>query len=49
MEREGVSVYTQYGRLVSTLQMTCGEAVELLKEKQIDQVPILNETGYDWN
>ena len=27
------------------MQATCGEAVELCKEKQIDQVPILNDTG----
>ena len=37
------------GRVMSTLQMTCGEAVELLREKQIDQVPILTETGYGTN
>ena len=26
--------------------MTCGEAVKLLQEKQIDQMPILTDTGY---
>ena len=28
------------------VQVTCGEAVELLQEKQIDQVPILTDVGY---
>ena len=31
---------------MSTLQVMCGEAVKLLRDKQIDQVPILTDTGY---
>ena len=30
------------------VQVTCGEAVELLQEKQIDQVPILTDVGYNY-
>ena len=30
--------------MVSVLQVICGEAVQLLQEKQIDQLPILSET-----
>ena len=31
---------------VCQLKVTCGEAVQLLQDKQIDQVPILTDTRY---
>lgn len=32
-------------RLFPVMQVTCGDAIELLREKQIDQVPIVTEVG----
>ena len=37
-----------YDSHVYVWQVTCGEAVELLEEKQIDQVPIVTDAGYTY-
>ena len=41
------SAYVVLVMALLALQVTCGEAVKLLQEKQIDQVPILTDTGYN--